>query len=220
MKICAGGYAESRVPIYAGMMTGNLAGKIKAIRKASGLNQTEFAERLGTTQSTVTRWESGSEPSGKMLAAIADYANTTVERLIGADSLSGSPVDQIPVVGYVGAGAAVIPFDDYPKGDGLDHVDRPPFVKGQAVAVEVRGDSLLPVAEDGWRLIYTGNQTVIEDEVLNKLCVVQLVDDRVLVKRLVRGSEPRRYHLLSTNAPAMENVEIVWAARVRAIIPS
>lgn len=220
MKICVGGYAESRVPIYAGAMKGNLSGKIRAIRKAAGLTQTEFAERLGTTQSTVTRWEKGSEPSAELLARIADYANTTMDRLLGTDDLSGTPTDQIPVVGYVGAGAAVIPFDDYPKGDGLDHVDRPPFVKGQAVAVEVRGDSLLPVAEDGWRLIYTGNQTVIEDEVLNKLCVVQLADGRVLVKRIVRGSEAQRYHLMSTNAPIMENMEIVWAARVKAIVPN
>ena len=205
--------------MYAELMT-PLAHKIRAIRTASGLNQTEFAERLGTTQSTVTRWEKGSVPGGEMLKAIADFANTTVERLMGTDDLAGVPGNTLPVVGFVGAGAAMFPYDDFPKGDGLDHIDRPAFIKGQAVAVEVRGDSLLPVAEDGWRLIYSGNQTLAEGEILNRLCVVQLEDGRALVKRVARGSQPGRYHLLSTNAPMIEDAALVWAAPVKAIIPT
>lgn len=200
-------------------MNGNLAKKVKAIRNAAGLNQTEFAERVGTTQSTVTRWENGSRPQGDMLQRIAEFANTTVERLLGVDELAATPTGEIPVVGYVGAGAEIIPYDDLPHGEGLDHVERPPFVSGRAVAVEVKGDSLLPTAEDGWRLIYTGEQTILEDEVLNRICVVQLTDGRMLVKRLMRGSQPQRYHLVSTNAPIIEDAEIVWAARVKAIIP-
>jgi phage repressor protein C with HTH and peptisase S24 domain len=126
----------------------------------------------------------------------------------------------IPVVGYVGAGASVYPVDDEHEADGFETIERPPFITGEAIAVEVRGDSLIPVAEDGWKLIYTGEQDVLEDEVLNKLCVVALTDGRVLVKRIVRGSQPRRYHLLSTNAPMIEDAQVLWAARVRAIIPN
>lgn len=47
-----------------------------------------------------------------------------------------------------------------------------------------------------------------------KLCVVGLADDRVMVKRLKRGSEPGRFTLQSVNAPDIENVEVVWASRV------
>ena len=113
-----------------------------------------------------------------------------------------------------------MPFDDYAHGDGLDHIERPPFIQGAAVAVEVRGDSLIPVAEDGWKLIYAGEQALLEEEVINRLCVVKLADDRVLVKRLIRGSKPGRYHLISTNAPIIEDAEVIWAARVKAIIPN
>jgi hypothetical protein len=42
----------------------------------------------------------------------------------------------------------------------------------------------------------------------------------VLVKRIVKGSKPQRYHLLSTNAPMIEDAEVIWAAKVRAIIPA
>lgn len=217
--ICVGELDFYRAPVYAGCMAGELKDKIKKIRQSMGLKQDAFGEMLGTNQSTVSRWERGASPEGPMLQKIADLANTTVERLLGVDALSGTPANTIPVVGYVGAGAAVYPYDDYPRGDGMDFIERPAFVTGQAVAVEVRGDSLLPVAEDGWRLVYTGQQAILEEEVLNRLCVVQLTDGRMLVKRVTRGTSPQRYHLLSTNAPMIEDVEIMWAARVKAIIP-
>jgi hypothetical protein len=59
-----------------------------------------------------------------------------------------------------------------------------------------------------------------ESEVLNRLCVVQLTDGRAMVKRVMRGSEPQRFHLASTNAPLIENAELIWAAPVKAIIPA
>lgn len=204
---------------YPMLMQGNLAQKIKAIRLSLKLNQTEFGERLDTTQSTVARWERGSVPTGENLERIAELAKTTIDQLLGVSELAGGS-NAIPVVGYVGAGAEVFPFDDYPKGEGMDVVERPAEVTGDAVAVEVRGDSLFPTAENGWRLIYAGEQTVLEEDVINRLCVVKLLDGRVLVKRVTRGSRPQRYHLVSTNAPMIEDAEIMWAARVKAIIPN
>ena len=201
-----------------GMMQ-KLADKIRLLREGRRLTQSEFADELGTTQPTVARWEKGSAPKRDALARLAKMAGVTIEEFIGAPMRSEGTGD-IQVVGYVGAGAAVFPYDDHEHGDGFATVERPAFVKERAVAVEVRGDSLVPTAEDGWRLIYTGNRTVLEEDVLNRLCVVKLTDGRMLVKRVVRGSEPQRYHLVSTNAPMIENAEIEWAARVTAIIPN
>jgi phage repressor protein C with HTH and peptisase S24 domain len=196
-----------------------LANRIKSLRTERGENQTEFGFVVGATQATVSRWEAGSEPDHDKLVILAKLAGVTLDQLLASEHVA-SDQNMIQVVGYVGAGAAVYPYDDEPKGSGFATVERPPFVTGQAVAVEVRGDSLIPVAEDGWRLVYAGDQTVIEDEVLNRLCVVKLIDGRLLVKRLLRGSQPQRYHLLSTNAPMIEDVEVEWAARVKAIIPA
>lgn len=197
-----------------------LADKIRAIRMAANMNQTQFGEALGVGQSTVTRWENGSAPKGNHLKAIANFANTTVEKLLGTEGISGSSGNQVPVVGYVGAGASVFPYDDFAKGDGIAHIDRPSFVRGQVVAVEVRGDSLLPTAENGWRLIYAGNQSLDEGEVLNRICVVKLKDDGMMVKRVIRGTLPGRYHLVSSNAAMIEDAQLEWAAPVTAIIPS
>lgn len=215
--ICADGYEFYDVPRYATGMFRTLADKIIAIRMALRLDQTEFAELIGTTQSSVSRWEKGAVPGGTNLSRIAEVGKTTVEKLLDIDA--AAPEGDIPVVGYAGAGAEVSPFDDYAHGEGFNHIERPPFITGKAVAVEIRGDSLLPVAENGWKLIYTGGQTLLEGEVLNRLCVVALVDGRMLVKKVLRGSEQQRYHLQSTNAPMIENAEVLWAVPVKAIIP-
>jgi len=194
----------------------DLGQKIRAIRTARKMNQTEFAERLGVTQSTVTRWENGSVPGGKYLHEIAAMAGTTVDGLLDM----GAKSFDIPVVGYVGAGSQIVPFDDVTESEGFASVERPPFVRGSAVAVEVKGDSLFPVAENGWRLVYAGDQTLNETDVLNRLCVVKLRDETTLVKRVIRGSKQGRYHLVSTNAPMIEDADLAWAAPVKAIIPA
>lgn len=217
--IFAGELEKYAFPAYRPAMSIHLSDRIKRLRTAKGMTQAEFADLLNTTQGTVARWEKGSAPKHDALASLAGVAGTSVEHFLGKPMRHEDSPD-IQVVGYVGAGAAVYAYDDFSHGDGLETVDRPEFVKGRAVAVEVKGDSLIPVAEDGWRLIYTGEQSIIEADVLNRLCVVRLTDGRTLVKRVVRGSKPERYHLLSTNAPMIEDVEIDWAARVRAIIPN
>lgn len=191
----------------------NMKNRISELRRRAGMSQSDLAERIGTTLSMIGKIERGDRNlNNRWLSDIAAALHCAPADLIGTDST-------IPVVGYVGAGAAVLPFDDYPPGDGMDAIERPSFITGRAVAVEVRGDSLLPVAEEGWRLVYTGEQAFLEEEVLNKLCVVQLEDGRVLVKRVTLGTAPQHYHLISTNAPMIPDVRIVWASPVKAIIP-
>jgi transcriptional regulator with XRE-family HTH domain len=216
--ICVAELETLPVLTYHAGMAVDLAERIKALRLAMGKNQTEFAELIDSTQGTVARWESGSVPKHAALRKLAKLARQSVEDFVSGASF-GEPDGDIPVVGYVGAGAAIYAFDDEPLGQGFDAVERPAFVKGGAVAVEVRGDSLFPVAEEGWRIVYTGEQTLVEEDVLNRLCVVRLLDGRTLVKRVLRGTKAQRYHLASTNAPMIEDAEIEWAARVKAIVP-
>jgi transcriptional regulator with XRE-family HTH domain len=195
----------------------DLAEKIKAIRLSKGMNQSEFGDAIGVGQSTVARWERGAQPAPEFLYQIASIAKVTVDQLLGIMETMDH-VGRVPVIGFVGAGAMVLPLDVTVAA--FDYIDRPAFVTGSAVAVEVQGDSLFPVAENGWKLVYAGTRAMDESEVLNRLCVVQLTDGRAMVKRVMRGSEPQRFHLGSTNAPLIENAELVWAAPVKAIIPT
>ena len=128
-----------------------------------------------------------------------------------------SPPPTVPVVAYVGAGSEVYPVDDHEKGDGIDEVVAPPGAGPSAVAVIVRGDSMFPKYEDGDVLIYDERRQ--PDELIGKICVVEIEDGRVLVKHIKRGAGDL-FTLTSINAPDIDDVKIVWAARVGFVIPA
>ena len=56
--------------------------RLKQLRKALDLTQTEFAERIGTVQNTITGYESGRrKPSGPVISAICKEFNVNEEWL-------------------------------------------------------------------------------------------------------------------------------------------
>lgn len=69
------------------MKTNNIAKQIKDVRTNNGWTQTEFAEKLHTYQSVVSKWECGElEPNILTLVKIAKVANITVEELVGEET--------------------------------------------------------------------------------------------------------------------------------------
>lgn len=184
---------------------------LREARKKAGLSQEALGRAVDSGRSTIVKLERGELPFTE------EWAKRLAPALgVRPDQLWEGP--QIPVVGYVGAGQRVYAYDDM-IGAG-DTISRPPMTQGDLLAVEVKGDSMLPLAEEGWHIVYTAEATVDEHIVLNKVCVVQLDEDgSMLVKRVVRGTKPYHYHLLSTNAAAIEDVTLRWAAVVKAIVP-
>jgi DNA-binding XRE family transcriptional regulator len=184
---------------------------IKDARKAAGLSQDALAEAVESGRSTIVKLEKGILPMSEA------WAKRLAPALgVRPDQLWSGP--QIPIVGYVGAGQRVYAYEDML--DAGETIDRPPMTAGDLFAVEVKGDSMLPLAEEGWHIVYTAEATVDEAMVLNRVCVVQLDEDEsMMVKRVVKGSKPYHYHLLSTNAAMVEDVRLRWAAVVKAIVP-
>lgn len=126
--------------------------------------------------------------------------------------------DEIPVVGYVGAGAEVHPVDAYAKGEGFDTIEAGVF-PADAVALVVRGDSMYPI-EDGWIIVYRRDRDGVPSRCVNRLCVVKVADDGpTLIKKIRRGSEKNTWTLESWNAPPRENQVLDWAAPVEDIKP-
>lgn len=61
---------------------------LKALREKSRLTQTELAQRVGTTQQTIARWEAGkAEPNLAALRDLAICLGTTVDGLVGRTSV-------------------------------------------------------------------------------------------------------------------------------------
>ncbi|EQB06213.1 peptidase S24 [Sphingobium baderi LL03] len=191
--------------------SGRMQISLKDARQKAKLSQERLGELAKSGRSTIVKLEQGKLPMSEAWAKrLAPHLG------VRPDQLFEGP--QIPVIGYVGAGQRVHAYDDMLASG--ETITRPPMTTGDLFAVEVKGDSMLPLAEEGWHIVYTAEATVDEHAVLNRVCVVQLDEDEsMLVKRVVRGSKPYHYHLLSTNAPMIEDVKLRWAAVVKAIVP-
>lgn len=151
----------------------------------------------------------------KMVKGSRDIA---ADELIEASRYLGAPMPggtkrRIRLGGYVGAAQTVYQFDE----DGAGFVDAPPESSAETAAVEVRGDSMLPLYREGAVLYYSRQLT--PDALLGEMSVVKLEDDRVMVKTVRRGSKKGLYTLVSLNAPDIEDVAIQWAAPIDWIKP-
>lgn len=182
------------------------AAKVRAILDLPDWKQERLAAELQVAQSSVHRWLNGSEPRGDKRDAINElYAKLVV---------AGEPIERtVKLAGYVGAAQTVYQFDE----DGAGYVDAPPGATRETQAVEVRGDSMLPLYRDGAILYYS--KQLAPESLTGELCIVRLEDDRVLVKTLRRGSERGLWTLASMNAPDIEDVGVQWAAPIDWIKP-
>lgn len=183
--------------------------KAQAILDMPGWTQLRLGERLGVNQSTVNRWLQGAEPRGNYRDAISElYSELVLTLEHGAE-----PIMQVRLAGYIGAGQEVYQFDE----DGAGFVEAPPDASATSEAVEVKGESMWPLFEDGTLLYYS--RQVPPDEMLGKRGVFRLEDGRMLVKSLRKGSERGLYTLVSLNAPDIEDVALQWAAPIDWIKP-
>lgn len=183
--------------------------KVQAILDMPDWTQLQLGERLGVNQSTVNRWLKGSDPRGQHRDAINDlYASLTAPLDSTAENIM-----QVKLKGFVGAGQEVYQFDE----DGAGYVEAPPSATQATEAVEVRGESMWPLYEDGTLLYYS--RQLSPDMMVGKRCIVRLADDRTLVKSIRKGSERGLFTLVSLNAPDIEDVALMWAAPIDWIKP-
>ena len=153
--------------------------------------------------------------------ALAPVLRTTAAWLLEGkgprDTPEGAaPTLTVPVKGYVGAGAEAH-YYAVAQGD-LDDVAAPAGATDHTVAVEIRGESLGPLF-DRWLVFYDDVRRPVTADLMGRLCVVGLADDRILVKK-IRPGRRGRFRLLSTPPePPIEDAEVEWAAPVRIMTP-
>lgn len=198
-------------------------------------SQEKFAEvltnekRVPTTRGAVGNWEQGKNIGIKSMSAIADLANIPLDWLAyGAGEVpSKGAVRQklaaegvhntVPLVGYVRAGATAYYYAS--ATDPLDWV--PPVEDGtdDTVAVQIQGDSLGSFF-DQWLVYYDEIRSPVTPDLLGRLCVVALLDDRVVVKKVRKAKRAGFYDLLSnTGNDDILDVEVAWAAKVKNMVP-
>jgi transcriptional regulator with XRE-family HTH domain len=68
---------------------------VRSARDAAGLSQTQLAERIGTTQPVVSRWERGhDEPRLSTLARIARACDLRLDVRLSADAVDRAQIRQ------------------------------------------------------------------------------------------------------------------------------
>jgi transcriptional regulator with XRE-family HTH domain len=200
----------------SGYTRGVVANRIQELRKRRRISAARLGALLNSGRSTVVKLERGEmrltqQWMDRIAAALGVDA---------ADLLPGGGDNEVPVMGYVGEGAEIFPYDDTPVGEGLYRVLVPRGLDPKkTVAAEIRGDSMLPI-EPGWVVFWTKMFEGVPIDALGHLCVVKLANDGpMLIKHLRRGYSRGRFNLLSNNAAIREDEQLEWASRIRAVLP-
>ncbi|MGR9244428.1 S24 family peptidase [Rhizobium leguminosarum] len=196
------------------------------LARRAGLDPTSFNKSKRLSADGRLRW-----PSTESIAKVLDATGASMEQFLAFMRPDAGRAEQptrqqestfppqgssIPLLGFAQAGAGGF-FDDggFPAGQGWDVVEFPaaPSQKAGVYALEVQGESMMPLYRDGDVLIVEpGAQVRRNDRV-----VVRTNEGEVMAKVLLRQS-PRSIELLSLNPEhpnrTLELSDVDWIARI------
>jgi len=211
--------------------------RLRWARESAGFEEaTEAATALGVPAPTYLAHENGSRGFARTAARYAEFFRVSLDWLL---TRRGSPragmrrgnatttissatpyPEGVRIVGAVGAG----PEGSIQFSTGEQNLDTAPFPPGwteNTVALEVRGNSMRPIAYDGWLVYYDARRGGITPEMVGQPCVIELASGHTVVKTPQLGSKRGLFNLESANptVDTMRDQKIKWAALVTAFIP-
>ena len=181
------------------------------LAKRSGLDPTTFNKSKRVTTEGKLRWPS-TESVAKVLAATGATFNEYVSYI--GDSGGAGVYRNIPLIGFAQAGSKGF-FDDggYPTGGSWDEIPFPGFADPQAYALEISGDSMVPVFRDGDTVIVSPAASIRRGDRV----VVKTSCGEVMAKILLRQST-KRIELISINQAnddrSLEIENVSWMSRI------
>lgn len=188
------------------------------LARKAGLDPTAFNPSKRVGPDGRPRWPS-TESVAKVLAATGTGIEQFAALVTGApallrDTARAVAARRIPLIGLAQAGAEGY-FDDggYPVGGGWDEISVPEVGDPNAYALEIHGDSMVPVFRDGDIVIVSPAAPVRRGDRV----VVKTQKGEVMAKELKRQSA-RRIELRSLNPLHPDFVfdlsEIAWMHRI------
>lgn len=187
---------------------------IDALASRNGLSSSGLARLAGLDPTTFNkskraaggklRWPS-TESVAKALAAVGATLDQFVALVESENRAANGPVRMVPLIGLAQAGARGY-FDDagFPAGAGWEEIGFPELGDEHAYALEIVGESMLPVYRDGDRIVVSpaanlrrGDRVVVKTqagEVMAKQ-LGRLTAQRVELKSFNPGYEDRNFAL-------------------------
>ena len=203
---------------------------VSRLARNAGLDPTTFNKSKRTAQDGRLRWPS-TESLSKIIAATGiefdqfaqlmaggnDSFGVQIARLSQSGFAEDSPggwTGAVPLIGIAQAGSGGF-FDEagLPSGDGWDAVDFPNQKNDSTYALEIQGDSMMPLYRDGDRIIVSPTSSIRRGDRV----VVRTTEGEVLAKVLAR--QTAKILVLESLNPEHENrtirmEELDWVARI------
>ncbi|MEA3536263.1 helix-turn-helix transcriptional regulator [Rhizobium sp. CC-YZS058] len=187
------------------------------LARRAGLDPTSFNKSKRHSADGRERW-----PSTESISKVLDATGSTITQFMEFLRSEGEaamdrtlPSQAVPLLGFAQAGAGGF-FDDggFPAGQGWDVVDFPAAqAKAGLYALEIQGDSMMPLYRDGDVLIVEpGAQVRRGDRV-----VVKTTEGEVMAKVLMRQSARAiELHSINPDHPnrSFDMKDIEWIARI------
>ncbi|HEU4548440.1 MAG TPA: helix-turn-helix transcriptional regulator [Rhizomicrobium sp.] len=156
------------------------------LAKIAGLDPTTFNKSKRGTASGKLRWPS-TESIAKVLAATGASLEDFVA-LVSETSGRAGRIRMVPLIGMAQAGTHGY-FDDagFPAGSGWEDIAFPDIADEHCYALEITGDSMLPVYRDGDRIVVSPSGSLRRGDRV----VVKTHGGEVMAKQLGRMTAQR-----------------------------
>ena len=182
------------------------------LAKKAGLDPTSFnpSKRLGPDGRP--RW-----PTMESVNRVLDASSASVEEFMELlTARRGAPprLKQIPLLGLAKAGKGGF-FDDggFPAGNGWEEIEVPGVTDAQAYALEITGDSMMPVYREGDIIVVSPSATIRKGDRV----VVRTADGQVMAKVMQRQTA-KTLELASFNVAhetkVLDMKDVDWMARI------
>ncbi len=181
------------------------------LARKAGLDATTFNKSKRQTPDGRQRW-----PSTESIAKVLEATGASLDEFMGFLETRNRAGGRrtVPLIGLAQAGAGGF-FDDggFPTGGGWDEVAFPDVPDPNAYALEISGESMLPLYRDGDIVIVAPNASVRRGDRV----VVKTREGEVLAKELKRRTE-NIIELKSLNPDHPDRLiptdRVAWLARI------
>lgn len=182
------------------------------LAKRAGLDPTTFNKSKRVSPEGRERWPS-TESIAKILAATNESVDEFLNLLARAEPAAPHRL-ALPLIGLAQAGIGGF-FDDagFPVGTGWEEIEFPAVADEHAYALEISGDSMMPLFRDGDTVIVSPSAPVRRGDRV----IVKTTDGEVLAKELKRRTA-KTIELRSINPQYEDRVlsvdKVNWMARI------